>query len=325
MLGLLCDAMLEGLPPNNAAHVMRLRCDEATARAVADVIVESFDPADTAAAAFEVDSNPLASAAHASHWTVEVFFGRAPDEATVRALVATAAGAQVAQALVFERVAERDWVQTSLDGLAPVRAGRFLVHGAHARGDVRPNDLALEIEAALAFGTGHHGTTRGCLILLDAVLKRRWPARILDIGTGTGVLAMAAAKALKHPVAASDIDGVAVETARANARRNGAAAWVRPVMARGAWHSQLRRGAPYDLILANILARPLRLLAPSLASLAAPHAELILSGLLAGDVAGLLSAYRAQGFALARRLYLDGWATLLLSRGGAAPRPRRPV
>jgi ribosomal protein L11 methyltransferase len=305
--------MLEGLPPNNAAHMMRLTCDEATARAVADIIVETFDPAETAAAAFETEAN--VASWQSREWTVEVFFGMAPDEAQVRALVAATVGEEAAQALVFGRVAERDWVQASLDGLAPVRAGRFVVHGAHARGGVGGHEIALEIEAALAFGTGHHGTTRGCLLLLDAVLKQRRPRKILDVGTGTGVLAMAAAKALKQRVAAGDIDAIAVAAAAANARRNGAGPWVKPVVARGLSHPALRAGAPYDLILANILAKPLRLLAPGIAAAAAPAAELILSGLLVSDVAGVLAAYRAQQFFLARRLVLDGWASLLLRRG----------
>ena len=311
--------MLEGLPPNNAAHVMRLVCDEATARAVADIVVETFDPAETAAAAFEQDPN--AASWSSGPWTVEVWFASAPDEALVRELVASAAGAEAAAGLVFDRVSERDWVACSLEGLAPVRAGRFLVHGLHDRAKARSNDIALEIEAALAFGTGHHGTTRGCLLMLDAILKQRRPRRVLDVGAGTGVLALAAARALRQSVAVGDIDPIAVDAARSNARRNGAAPWLRPVTARGVQHPALTSGAPYDLIFANILARPLRLLAPSICALAARDADIVLSGLLARDVPGVLSAWAAQGFALARRGELEGWATLLIRRRGASPRP----
>ncbi len=313
--------MLEGLPPNNAAHVMRLVCDEDTAKTIADVIVETFDPAETAAAAFEQDPN--AASWSAGPWTVEVWFAGAPDEALVRELVRAAAGTQAAKQLEFARVAERDWVAASLEGLAPVRAGRFLIHGSHDRGRVRSNDIALEIEAALAFGTGHHGTTRGCLLMLDFILKRRRPRRILDVGAGTGVLALAAARALRTAVAAGDIDPIAVEAARSNAVLNGAAPWLRPVTARGARHPALTGGAPYDLIFANILAKPLRLLAPSLCALASGDADIVLSGLLARDVPGVLTAYAAQGFALARRGELEGWASLLIRRRGAAPRRLR--
>lgn len=300
--------MLEGLPPNNAAHRLVLVTDEATARAVADAVVETFDPAETAATAFEDEGDP----GRVKPWTVEVYFGRAPDEARVRALVAAAVGPAVAAALVFGDVAERDWVAASLEGLGAVTAGRFVVHGQHDRAAARANVVALEIEAALAFGTGHHGTTRGCLLMLDGILKRRRPARVLDVGTGTGVLAIAAAKALRRRVAAGDVDPVAVAAAAANARLNGAGPWVRPVVARGVGHPDLRGRAPFDLVFANILAAPLRRLAPMLAAVAAPGAEIVLSGLLVADVPGILSSYAARQLRLRHKLVLDGWATLLL-------------
>jgi ribosomal protein L11 methyltransferase len=304
--------MLEGLPPNNAAHVMRLSCDEASARRIADLLVETFDPAEVAASAFE--SEPTAASTSAA-WFVEVYFQEAPDEALVRELLLLAAGPESAAAAQFSAVDQKDWVASSLEGLRPVRAGRFVIHGAHDRGRVAPHEISLEIEAALAFGTGHHGTTRGCLLLFDAILKRKRPTSVLDVGTGTGVLAMAAAKALKMPIACGDIDPTAVRAAAANARANGLACFVRPLEARGAAHAQLRAGAPYDLIFANILAAPLRRMAPSLAALASRRADLVLSGLMGRDAAGVLSAYAAQGFFLAERLNLDGWTSLRLRRG----------
>ena len=313
--------MLEGLPPNNAAYVMRLKCDEDRARAVADLVVETFDPADTAAAAFE----EKASTAHwgATPWVVEVYFGRAPDEDNVRALVACAVGEDMAQEVTFGRIAQKDWVNAALEGLSAVRAGRFLVHGSHDRDRRKPNDIAMEIEAALAFGTGHHGTTRGCLLYIDEILKRRRPRAVLDIGCGTGVLAMAASLALHENVAAGDMDRDAVMAARANARLNGAGPWLRPVVAKGAAHPALNRAGHYDLILANILAKPLRMLAKSVVPLAASGADVVLSGLLARDVPGVLSSWAAQGFALVSRRDIDGWASLWLRRGGGAPRPRQ--
>lgn len=303
--------MLEGLPPNGASHMMRLVADERRARAVADLVVETFDPAETAASAFEEPDG--------KSWAVEVFFGDEPDESRIRALAAAATDPETAAQAQFSRVAKQDWVQNALAGLAPVRAGRFLVHGSHDRDKVAVNHIGIEIEAALAFGTGHHGTTLGCLRALERVARRRRPRRILDIGTGTGVLAIAAARAYRQKIDCGDIDPVAVETARANAIANRAGPYVRPVIATGVRHARFRAG-DYDLILANILAKPLRLLAPSVAAVAAPDAELILSGLLARDVAGVLSAYAAQGFALKERRDIDGWATLVLCRGGAAER-----
>lgn len=299
-------------------HLLRLACDEATARAVSDLLTETFGADETAAAAFE--AAPARKGERAA-WTVEVFFAAAPDEAQVRGLVALAAGAETAGRVEFAQVEQSDWVARSLAGLAAVRAGRFVVHGAHERHRLRPNDIGLEIEAALAFGTGHHGTTRGCLLMLEGVVKRRRPRHVVDIGTGTGVLALAAARALRRRVAAGDIDADSVTCARENMRVNGAAALVRPLVARGLAHPRLRARRLYDLVFANILARPLRGLAPAIAAAAAPGCELILSGLLAQDVAGVVSAYAAQGFHLRRRLNLEGWATLLLANGGS-PRPK---
>ena len=210
--------MLEGLPPNNAAHVMRLVSDERRARAVADLIVESFEPAEAASTAFETD-DLLPGGGKA--WLMEAYFGWEPDEEAVRALIAVASDEATARSATFGLTEKRDWVANSLAGLKPVRAGRFLVHGRHDRSRVRANDVAIEIEAGLAFGTGHHGTTRGCLLHFDRLLKRRRPKRVLDVGCGAGVLAIAAAKVLRRKVWLGDIDPIAVAVANANARLNG--------------------------------------------------------------------------------------------------------
>jgi ribosomal protein L11 methyltransferase len=303
--------MLEGLPPNNAAHVMRLVSDERRARAVADLIFESFEPAQAASTAFETDDR-LPGGGRA--WLMEAYFGWQPDEAEIRALIAAASDEATARSATFGLTEKRDWVANSLAGLKPVRAGRFLVHGRHDRSRVKANDIAIEIEAGLAFGTGHHGTTRGCLLHFDRLLKRRRPKRVLDVGCGAGVLAIAAAKILRRKVWLGDIDPVAVAVANANARLNGVGAFCQAIVSRGVENGRLREAAPYDLVFANILAKPLRLLAPSLAAVMSADGEAIVSGLLLANVAGVLASWRAQGFDLAERIELEGWASLRLRR-----------
>src|ERR1700722_8947756 len=303
--------MLEGLPPNNAAHMMRLVSDERRARAVADLIFESFEPAEAASTAFETD-DPWPGGGRA--WLMEAYFGSEPDEEAIRALIAAAADETTARGATFGMTEKRDWVANSLAGLKPVRAGRFLVHGSHDRSRVQPNDVAIEIEAGLAFGTGHHGTTRGCLVHFDRLLKRQRPKRVLDVGCGAGVLAIAAAKALRRKVWLGDIDPIAVEVANANARLNGVAASAKAIVSRGVENRALRAGGPFDVVFANILADPLRRLAPSLAAATARDGEAIVSGLLYADVPGVLAAWRAQGFYLKERIDLEGWASLRLGR-----------
>jgi ribosomal protein L11 methyltransferase len=287
----------------NPTVVGLLETDEQSARRIADLVAESL-PADEIAVGL-VDIG-------AGRWRVAMYFRVSPDEKTIRALTASAAGDAAAKALRFERVAAKDWVRESLAGLAPVTAGRFVVHGAHDRARVPFNRIGIEIEAALAFGTGHHGTTRGCLLALDSICKSLPRRRILDLGTGSGVLAIAAARALRQPVLATDIDGSAVRAARANAALNRAGSFVEVIKADGVTGPKLRERAPYDLILANILLRPLQRLAAPLTRLAAPGARVVLSGLLASQANAAISAYR--GLALERRIELDGWTTLILVR-----------
>jgi len=279
--------------------------DEATARPAVDVLTEVFFEGDAAVAAFERPDG---------RWDVTVHFADPPDQALVRELVGGAAGPDVAQSLTFEVVEAKDWVKASLDDLVPVPAGRFMVHGGHDRERVPGNKLGIEIEAALAFGTGHHGTTRGCLLLLDHVLKIRPPRRVLDLGTGTGVLAIAAAKATHRPVLASDIDAPSVMVARDNARLNGAGPLVQVIRATGFAAAEFARRGPFDLVLANILANPLRQLAAPMQRHLAPGACVILSGLLTPQARGVLAAYRARGLAPVRHLKIEGWSSLLLQK-----------
>jgi ribosomal protein L11 methyltransferase len=293
-------AMSEPSRLPTATTVMRVATDGATARKLGEALAEVLDAGTTAAAAFEEPDG---------RWSLAVHFRDPPDEAAVRGLIATAAGAATADAAVFETVAPTDWVRKSLEGLSPVEAGRFVVHGAHARARVRVNRIAIEIEAALAFGTGHHGTTRGCLLALDRIVKARKPRRILDVGTGTGVLAIAAARALHRPVLAS--------------RLNRAGAYVEITHASGVGAGRFRRRAPFEMIFANILLEPLQRLATPLARLAAPGSHIVLSGLLLSQTAPALASYRARGLVLVRRIRLEGWATLVLARPGRKGRKFR--
>lgn len=228
-------------------------------------------------------------------------------------MLARALGAESGRLTVeIEALADRNWVKESLEALPPVRAGRFVVHGRHDRDRVPANAIGIEIEAGLAFGTGHHGTTLGCLMAIERLLKQRRIRRPLDVGTGTGVLAIAAAKALHVPVVATDIDPVAVETTRENLAKNGAAGLVRAVTANGADTAVVRAGAPYDLVIANILAKPLVALAPSLRPLMERGAAVVLSGLLVSQRREVEAAYRARGCVPLFRIVRDGWATLAL-------------
>ena len=279
--------------------------DEQAARRVVDLLTEVFFEGQAAIAAFERPDG---------RWDVTVHFADPPDQALVRELVTSAAGADIAQTIGFDTVEARDWVKASLEDLVPVPAGRFVVHGQHDRERVAPNKVGIEIEAALAFGTGHHGTTRGCLLLLDHVLKAYRPRRVLDLGTGTGVLAIAAAKALHEKILASDIDAPSVQVARDNARLNVAGHLVRPIRATGFSAPQFASAAPFDLVLANILANPLRQLAAPMARHLAPSALVILSGLLTPQARGVIAAYRARGLVPVRHLRIEGWSSLLLRK-----------
>jgi ribosomal protein L11 methyltransferase len=277
--------------------------DERAAKGVVDILTEVFFEDEAAVVAFERPDG---------RWDVAMHFAEAPDQAVVRELVSNTAGGDIAKTIVFDTVAAKDWVTASLDDLVPVPAGRFVVHGAHDRARVPRNKLGIEIEAALAFGTGHHGTTRGCLLLLDHVLKARRPRRVLDLGTGTGVLAIAAAKALHDRVLASDIDALSVKVARENAQANGTGNRVQAIRATGFAAPDFASYGPFDLVLANILANPLRQLAGPMSRHLAPSAFVILSGLLTHQATGVIAAYRGRGLVPVRHLKIEGWSSLLL-------------
>lgn len=291
-----------------ASFVARLR-PRSDPQAVAGRLTELLDADTCALSVFEEKPGV---------WAIEMYFAEPPETETLCDIVTQATDAELAATLSIDHLAARDWVAASLAGLPAVEAGRFIVHGSHLRGQLPSSRIAIEIEAALAFGTGHHGTTRGCLLALDALLKRAQPRRVLDVGTGTAVLAIAAARAAHASVVAGDIDRTSVRVARENAKANRAAAFIRFHHAAGVAAHPFQVAAPYDLVFANILLKPLERLATPIARLVAPGGHVILSGLTNDQGAAALARYRAQGLVLLRTIRLEGWTTLLLTK------PRRP-
>ncbi|MGG7565324.1 50S ribosomal protein L11 methyltransferase [Rhodovulum sp. DZ06] len=244
-------------------------------------------------------------------WEVGGYYGEKPDEVQLDILAAM----HGAKAFAVSKLEDRDWVAQVRRELTPVEAGRFVVHGAHDRDGVDSQKLSLEIEAAMAFGTGHHGTTRGCLLALDGLIRQGWaPRRVADIGCGTGVLAMGAAKALRVPCVATDIDPVAVRTARANVKHNGLSPWVRTGLSVGFRSPLIREAAPFDLVFANILARPLRGLAKDMFAHIAPGGHAVLSGILNPQATWVESCYLSNGFVRSERIVLGDWTTLVLRK-----------
>jgi ribosomal protein L11 methyltransferase len=304
----------EALPRSSATSLATLITDEASARRIGDLFVESFAPDQIAVSLTDAGQG---------RWRLSLYFRDAPDKKGVRHLAAVAAGPEAGRALRFEVIAAKDWVRESLLDLSPVAVGRFVVHGAHDRAAVPPSRIGIEIEAALAFGTGHHGTTRGCLLALDRLCKtsKCAPRRLLDLGTGTGILTIAAARALHRPVLAIDIDANAVRTARDNAHNNRVGVLASFIRANGAAAPEIRARAPYDLILANILLRPLQCFAAPLKAMLASEGRIILSGIFAWQANAVLTAYRP--LALERRIDVDGWSTLVLKRGTRRSRVAR--
>jgi ribosomal protein L11 methyltransferase len=276
-------------------------------------LAAALDEVAGAVAAFETRE---AEGGGAALWRVEAYPGAPVLDAALEvrlALTAAAAGGRLVH-IVEERLPERDWLAENRRAFPPLRIGRFLVHGSHWQRVLPAGAIAIEIDAATAFGTGEHPSTRGCLLALDSLARSRRFARPLDIGTGSGILAIAAARRLWRPVLASDVDCAAVRVASHHVRQNGLLGPVRVVCAPGYRSRGLRR-SQYDLIFANILARPLALMARDLGRAIKPGGIAVLAGLLKRQEAQVLAAHRAQGLALQRRLVIDGWSTLILCSG----------
>lgn len=277
--------------------------NEQTAPDVLDILSDVFGEEDIAIATTEVDEKR-------NIWEASVYI-MADEEEVIRERI-SAGLALSYPALVIERevIPDVDWIAKSLEGLKPVRAGRFIVHGSHDRDKVRENDIAIEIDAGQAFGTGHHGTTAGCLEVIDKVLRARTVRNALDLGTGSGVLAIAVRKVKKIPVLATDIDPVAVQVARENVRRNGIASGIRVETAPGFHSPAFREDGPFDLIIANILAKPLMKMAPELGNHLTAGGSVILSGILAEQRWKVIAAYKGAGMRHLSTIWRNGWVTM---------------
>jgi ribosomal protein L11 methyltransferase len=253
-------------------------------------------------------------------WRLEAFSKAAIDRAALESAVAlTAAALDMAPPPAkIDQMPDTDWVSANLRAFPPISVGRFFVHGSHFTGRPPPGRIALLIDAGTAFGSGEHATTCGCLRAIDRLLRRRRFRAPLDLGCGSGILAIAIAKAGSAKVRAADIDPVSVEVARRNAKRNGAAARATTHLSDGYRCRALAHHRPYDLIVANILARPLAAMAVDLGRHLASGGIAVLSGLLTRQERSVLAPHRMQGLSLLGRFTLNGWSTLVLARSSRA-------
>lgn len=281
---------------------------EKGATEILDLLTEVFGEEDVAIATTEIDEKK-------DIWEASVYL-MAEDEDSFRERIAEGIRVEFPDSVIErEVIPDEDWIAKSLEGLKPVRAGRFLVHGSHDRDKVKVNDIAIEIDAGQAFGTGHHGTTAGCLEVIEHVVRARTIRNALDLGTGSGVLAIAVRKLRAVPVLATDIDPIAVRVAKENLRRNGIAEGIRMETAPGFHSPAFREEGPFDLIIANILAKPLMKMAPQLAVHLAPGGSVILSGILAEQRWKVLSAYNGVHLRHVKTIWRNGWVTIHLQHG----------
>lgn len=279
---------------------MRVRANEADAKRIADHLLERFFEGEGAVGAFEAPDGS---------WIAEAHFPALPDRNAIAAAVAEINRSAKAE---YETLASKDWIAASLEGLKIVRAGRFAIHGSHDRNRIKANEIGIEIEAALAFGTGHHGTTLGCLRALERLARTSKPKRILDVGTGTAVLAIAAARAFQAPVIATEIDRPSIMVAKENVRANRASPYVGVLHTANLSAPIIVQYGPYDLIFANILLPVLKQLSKPIASLASPGAIVILSGLLPSQGLAAFSHYQSLGMRLLHSETVENWTTLTL-------------
>jgi ribosomal protein L11 methyltransferase len=273
---------------------------------------EMLGDAGVAVSSYEVTKPGVAMS---PDWRVQVLFDTPPDRKTWQAvLTEIAAGLDIPAVIRFGHLPANDWVRHTNRLNAPIRAGRFFLYGAHDAGAIPPGSLSILLDAGLAFGTGRAPSTYGCLQAIDDLCRMRAPRRMLDMGTGSGVLAMAAAKAGAKTIVAADIDPVAVDVTRDNMRLNGLSTRVTALTASRPADPRLTARGPYDLVVANILAEPLCRMATELSRLVAAGGHLVLSGLLAKEERLIVARYRATGLSLTRRIPREGWHTLVFKR-----------
>jgi ribosomal protein L11 methyltransferase len=279
--------------------------------------------ADAIAAALEADSQAISAfeIVEGGAWVVDAVLLSEPDVPELQGRMALAAATVGAPPpdVSAEKLPAVDWLQQVYESFPARRLGRFLIRGSHHRDTAAYAPIVMTVDAGTAFGSGEHPTTEGCLRMLDALARQAHrkghkPRRILDMGCGSGILALAAAQQWRRPVLAIDIDAESVRVARENIRENGVRSWVRAYAGDGYQTPQVRRGAPYDLIVANILARPLIKLAPQARRHLKKGGTLVLSGLLRRQQKAVLAAHRAQGFKQVRSCPIGDWQTLVLKR-----------
>lgn len=266
--------------------------------------LEALDPVPTGIGVFEVEDG-------SGLWEVGAYFDEAPDIAGLEVLTSLYG----AKSFVVSEVPEKDWVAHVQRELSPVVAGRFFVHGSHDADKVPADSTPLLINAAMAFGTGHHGTTLGCLEAFERLVAAGFATgKVADIGCGTAVLAMAAATIVPDAVLASDIDPLAVEVAQANVTANDLEGRVACVVAAGFDHDRLQAAAPFDLIFANILKGPLIGLAPDMANATMAGGYAILSGILNEQADEVIAVYEENGYSVVNHDRIVEWTTLTLRK-----------
>ncbi len=272
------------------------------ARPLLDQLEETLNPAPLSLSSYETET--------ANCWMVEALF----DELIEPEIFTPILTSDLLNGLTIKPLPQENWVEKSLENLKPIRVGQFYIYGHHNEPPPHSGTKAIRINAGQAFGTGHHATTIGCLHAIETILKNESPCNVLDLGCGTGILAFAVANLSSAHIVASDNDPIAIQVAQEVAKDNALAQRIEFVTAQGFRHRTIETRHPYDLILANILARPLVALAVNMKHQLAPGGTVVLSGLLATQEQLVLNAYLAQGFRLKFRVPLEEWMTLVLKR-----------